>query len=59
MIEEGLKTYIGCGAKLIIAFGGGSVMDCAKIIDARAVRPNLPVRKMKGLLKIFSQAIWE
>ncbi len=52
MIEEGLKTYIGCGAKLIIAFGGGSVMDCAKIIDARAVRPNLPVRKMKGLLKI-------
>ena len=51
-IEDGLKTFNVNGCSAIIAFGGGSVMDCAKIIGARSVRPNKPVRKMKGLLKI-------
>lgn len=36
----------------IIAFGGGSVIDCAKIIGARIAKPNQLVEKMKGLLKI-------
>ena len=51
-IEDGLKIFNVNGCSAIIAFGGGSVMDCAKIIGARSVRPNKPVRKMKGLLKI-------
>lgn len=55
MVEAGLEVYKKCGAKLIIAFGGGSVMDCAKIIAARAARPNLSVKKMKGLLKIHKK----
>lgn len=51
-IEDGLKLYLASGSEAIIAFGGGSVMDCAKIIGARAVKPKQPVQKMKGLMKI-------
>ena len=51
-IEEGLKLYKENSCESIIAFGGGSVMDCAKIVGARVVNPKKPVHKMKGLLKI-------
>ena len=39
-------------AKRIIAFGGGSAMDCAKVTGACIVKPNKPIHKMKGLLRI-------
>lgn len=51
-IETGLSIFKQQACEGIIAFGGGSVMDCAKIIGARFVRPNKRVQKMKGLLKI-------
>jgi len=51
-IEDGLKVYQDNGCDVVVAVGGGSPMDCAKIIAARAVCPNKPVEKMKGLLKI-------
>lgn len=51
-IEEGLKLYHENNCNAIIAFGGGSVMDCAKVIGARVVKPKQSVKKMKGLLKI-------
>ncbi len=54
-IEESKKLYRASGAQAIIAFGGGSVMDCAKVTGARIVRPKKPVYKMKGLLKIWKK----
>lgn len=51
-IENGLKKYLENDCQGIIAFGGGSVMDCAKVIGARVVCPKKTVPKMKGLLKI-------
>lgn len=51
-IEEAKEMYIKNNCEAIIAFGGGSVMDCAKITGARVVKPKQPVQKMKGLLKI-------
>ncbi|MDR1630906.1 MAG: iron-containing alcohol dehydrogenase [Oscillospiraceae bacterium] len=51
-IEEGRKLYVANRCQAIIAFGGGSPMDCAKGIGARIARPGLPVEKMRGLLKI-------
>lgn len=54
-VEEGRELYLADGADCIIAFGGGSAMDCAKIIGARIARPKLPVRKMRGILKILKR----
>ena len=50
-IEDGLKIYKDNQCDCVVAVGGGSPMDCAKIIAARAVCDK-PVEKMKGLLKI-------
>ncbi len=38
-IEEALEVYIKNNCQGILAFGGGSPMDCAKGAGARAVRP--------------------
>ena len=51
-IEEARTLYLKSGAQAIIAFGGGSAIDCAKVTGARIVRPRMPVFKMKGILKI-------
>ncbi len=51
-IEECKDTYIANNCEGVIAFGGGSPMDCAKAALARVVRPNKPIRKMRGYLKV-------
>lgn len=51
-VEEGLKVYEQNACSAIIAIGGGSPMDCAKLIGARATNPKKSVRKMRGVLKI-------
>ena len=51
-IEAALKIYTENGCDCVIAFGGGSSMDCAKITAARAAHPNKPVEKMRGVMKV-------
>ena len=46
------KLYLDSGCQGFIAIGGGSPMDAAKAAAARVVRPNTPVGKMAGLLKV-------
>lgn len=52
-VEEALTLYHEEKCRAIIAFGGGSPMDCAKTVGARVARPNKPVSKMRGILKIL------
>ena len=52
LVEEGLAVYLDSKCDGIVAFGGGSAMDCAKAIGARVVRPKKTVNQMKGLLKV-------
>ena len=56
-VEEALKIFHTNNCTTIIAFGGGSPIDCGKIVAARAVCPNKSVNKMKGLLKIRKKII--
>lgn len=51
-VEYGLAVYRENNCDSILAFGGGSAMDCAKAIGARVVCPKKSVNKMKGLLKV-------
>ena len=51
-VEEGYKTYKENGCKAIVAIGGGSRIDCAKGIAAKAVHPKKTVAQLQGLLKV-------
>ena len=51
-IEDCKNLYLENKCKGIIAFGGGSPMDCAKAAGARVVKPKQSVRKMRGYLKV-------
>lgn len=54
-IEEAYALYKAEGCDSIVALGGGSPMDLAKVVGARAAKPNKSVKKMKGLLKIMKR----
>ncbi|MBR5559790.1 MAG: iron-containing alcohol dehydrogenase [Clostridia bacterium] len=54
-VETARKAYLEAGAQAIIAVGGGSAMDCAKVVGARIAKPDQPVEKMRGLLRILKK----
>ena len=51
-VEEARELYLNNNCEALIAFGGGSPMDCAKAVGARIVRPKMSLAKMQGLIKI-------
>ena len=51
-VEAGYKAYKENGCKAIVALGGGSRIDCAKGIAAKAVHPRKKVSQLQGLLKV-------
>lgn len=51
-IEDARQLYLDNNCEGVIAFGGGSPMDCAKATAARITNPKIPVRKMRGVLKL-------
>ena len=51
-IEDGLKIYSRSRCEGIVAFGGGSPIDCAKLIGARASNFERSAMQMRGGFKI-------
>ena len=51
-VEDAFNIYIENNCQAIIAFGGGSVMDCAKAVGASVANPKKHLSKMKGILKV-------
>ena len=52
-VEEAVKIYQENQCQCLIAFGGGSSMDCAKAVGARIAYPKKEVNQMKGLLRVW------
>lgn len=52
-IEEAYSIYIENRCECLIAVGGGSSMDCAKAVGARAAYPKKSIGKMKGILRVL------
>ncbi len=51
-VELGYETYQSSGCKAIVALGGGSRIDCAKGIAAKAAQPKKQVSQLQGLMKV-------
>jgi len=52
-IEEGLKLFREHNCQAIVAFGGGSPMDCAKGIGAMHVKKGKTIDQLQGLFKVL------
>ena len=51
-VEKAAAFYRSRGCEGIVAIGGGSVMDCAKIAGALAVKPNKRALDLVGTMKV-------
>lgn len=51
-VEAGVQAYRAGDCGGIAAVGGGSVMDCAKLIGARVACPDKPIRRMRGMMRV-------
>ncbi len=52
-VEQAFLMYKQNSCSGIVGFGGGSSLDCAKVVGARVARPNKSVKQMKGLFKVL------
>ncbi len=52
-IEEAKLLYLQNNCQSIIAFGGGSSIDCAKSVGALIAYPKKNIHQLKGLLRVW------
>ena len=52
-VEEGLKLFRDNNCQAMVAFGGGSPMDCCKAIGALAVKKGKTVEQLQGLFRVL------
>ena len=52
-VEEAYALFREKGCGCLIAVGGGSSMDCAKAVGARAAYPGKSIGEMRGVLKVL------
>lgn len=52
-IKKAAEQYIDTGCQAVIAFGGGSPIDTAKGVVAKAARPDRDVAKFRGTFKVI------
>lgn len=54
-VEAALGLYHSAGCQGLIAFGGGSAIDCAKAVGARVAYPRKKLHRLKGLLRVLKK----
>ncbi len=54
-VDEAMKIYFAEKIECLIAFGGGSAMDCAKAVGARVSYKGKSIDKLKGDLRIWKK----
>ena len=54
-VEAGFRVFRESGCKSVVALGGGSPMDCAKGICAKAAHPKKSIRQLQGLLTVHKR----
>ena len=52
-IEDAYGLYLKNGCDAVVGFGGGSSMDCAKVVAGRVVRPHLSTERLGGYFKVM------
>jgi len=52
-VEQARQLYLQENCRGLIAFGGGSSMDCAKAAGARVVYPRRTLKQLRGNLKVW------
>ncbi|MFB9860496.1 iron-containing alcohol dehydrogenase [Salinicoccus siamensis] len=50
--ESAASLYKDMNCQGIMAFGGGSPIDCAKVAAVRVTKPHQPISNMRGIFKI-------
>ncbi len=54
-VAEAVALYQSHNCNVIIGFGGGSSIDCAKAVGACIAKPGQSLAKMKGILKVHKR----
>ncbi|MGM9553354.1 MAG: iron-containing alcohol dehydrogenase [Faecousia sp.] len=52
-VEQARALYLSEKCEALVAFGGGSSMDCAKAVGARIAYPKKELYRLKGLLRVL------